>query len=426
MPKFFRFLTLFITLSTFSAVASDPTDTGYSFEQCQGSWLPYPVPQAAIETPDSLTAVFINHVGRHGSRFPSSPNSTYTLMRALERADSIGTITPQGKELLAITRYVAERAHNYWGALDSLGMAEQRGIASRMFINYPELFINGNVTAMSSYSPRCVMSMYSFTHQLDRLNNKVEIITSSGRQNSQFMRPFDLDKDYIDFIRSKVWETPWRDYAGTRITAAPLRRVLGDKFPLTQSETHDLSIAEYHFLGGLSAMSTDIDLSRYYTPGEINAIWSVYNLRQYLQRTASVLSSTPADIASALVLDLIRTTDQAAAGGSDAGGSDANVRLRFGHAETLLPLFSLLRLRGAYYLTNYYDTVGQHFTNFSIVPMAANLQMVLFKSQRGQYYVRFDLNERPIPLLPNDDRIYLPWSEARAYMVRCLPLIEQP
>lgn len=421
MPKFFSFLTLFIALSAFSAGAADPTETRYSYEQCLGSWLPYPAPETAISTPDTLTAVFINHVGRHGSRFPSSPNSTYGLRRTLERADSLGTITPQGKELLALTRYVANRAHNYWGALDSLGMAEQRGIASRMFISYPELFINGNVTALSSYSPRCVMSMYSFTHQLDRLNNKVEIITSAGRQNSQLMRPFDLNKDYIEFIRSKVWETPWSDYADIRITAAPLRRVLGEKYPLSQAETNSLALDEYHFLGGLSAMNIDIDLGRYYTPEEINALWSVYNLRQYLQRTASVLSATPADIASPLVLDLIRTTDQAV-----AGNSDATVRLRFGHAETLLPLFSLLRLRGAYYLSNYYDTVGQHFKNFSVVPMAANLQIVLFKSQRGQYYVRFDLNERPIPLLPNDDRIYLPWSEARAYMVRCLPLIEQP
>lgn len=421
MPKFFSFLTLFIAFSAISSSAADPAATDYSFENCQGSWLPYPSPDEAVATPDSLTAVFINHVGRHGARFPSSPNSTYAVMRALERADSLSTITPLGEKLLGLTRYVAGKAHNYWGALDSLGMAEQRGIASRMFISYPELFIDGNVTAISSYSPRCVMSMYSFTHQLDRLNNKVEIITSSGRQNSRLMRPFDLNKDYIDYMKSKVWETPWSDYADSRLTAAPLRKILGKDYPLTITETRDLAIAEYHFLCGLAAMNIYVDLSEYYTREEINALWSVYNLRQYLQRTASVLSTAPADIASPLVLDLIRTTDAAV-----QGNSDATVKLRFGHAETLLPLYSLLRLRGAYYLTNYYDTVGQHFRNFDIVPMAGNLQMILFKSVRGRYYVRFDLNERPIPLMPNDNRIYIPWSEARAYMVRCLPLIDQP
>lgn len=421
MPRFLSIISLFITISAFTIEAADPTSTNFSYKECQGSWLPYPAPEVAIEAPDTLTAVFINHVGRHGSRFPSSPNSTYTILRALERADSLGTITPTGKELLGLTRYVAQRADKQWGALDSLGMAEQRGIASRMFVNYPELFINGKVSAISSYSPRCVMSMYSFTHQLDRLNNKVEITTSAGRRNSQLLRPFDLSKDYTEFIRSKVWETPLNDYADTRITATPLRNILGKDYPLTLSDTRDLAIDLYHFLGGLSAMNIEVDLSRYLSLDEINALWSVYNLRQYLQRTASVLSTTPAEIASPLVLDLIRTTDDAV-----AGKSDATVNLRFGHAETLLPLFSILHLQGAYYLTNYYDTVAQHFQNFKIVPMGANLQMVLFKSQTGKYYVRFDLNERDITLMPNDERIYIPWNEARDYMIRCLPLIDQP
>lgn len=54
--------------------------------------------------------------------------------------------------------------------------------------------------------------------------------------------------------------------------------------------------------------------------------------------------------------------------------------------------------------------------------MAANLQMVLFKTGAGKYYVRFDLNERPLPLLPGSDVVYLPWKQAREYLMRCLPL----
>lgn len=416
--SFFLFLTLFITLSAFGA---DPTATAYDYADCQGSLKPYPVPGDRVAVPDSLTAVFINHVGRHGARFPSSANNTVAIHRALQRADSLGTITAVGRSLLQMTDYVLKRAVNYWGALDSLGAAEQRGIASRMFMSYPDLFIDCNIKAISSYSPRCVMSMYEFTHQLDRLNNKVEIYTSAGRQNSRLLRPFDTDKDFTAYLQGKIWETPYEDYLATQVSAAPLRRVLGDKYPLSQSDIRTLSLAEYFFVAGLSAMGTDIDMSAYFTKEEFNALWSCFNLRQYLQRTATTLSATPAEIASPLLLDLIRTAEAAV-----NGTSEASVNLRFGHAETLMPLLSLLRLRGCYYLTNYFDTVGQHFRDFDVVPMAANLQMILFRSDRGQYYVRFDLNEVPIPLIPNDDRIYIPWGEARSYMVRCLPLIDQP
>lgn len=413
-------LTFFITSS---AIASDPTATDYSYADCQGSLKPYPTPSENIVQPDSLTPVMINHVGRHGARFPSSPANTFAIKDALSRADSLGTITDAGRQLLDLATFVAEHAHNRWGSLDSLGAAEQRGIASRMFISYPELFNNKKVTAISSYSPRCVMSMYEFTHQLDRLNNNIEIRTSAGRQNSRLMRPFDINQDFTDYIKGKIWETPYSDYTATQrqTSSSVLKHLLGENYPLSQDEVSRLSMSVYGFVAGLSAMGLDIDISRFLTLRQINALWSCFNLRQYLQRTANTLSATPAEIASPLVLDLIRTTDEAT-----AGNNDASVILRFGHAETLMPLYSLLRLSGCYYLTNYFDTVGLHFRDFDIVPMAANMQMILFRSDKGKYYVRFDINERPIPLMPGDERIYIPWDEARNYMVRCLPLIDQP
>lgn len=417
--SFFLLLTLFIISS--ASYADDPTATDYSFAECQGSLRPYPVPSESIETPDTLTAVYINHVGRHGSRFPSSPANTFALRSALSKADSLGTITKAGRQLLRLTEYVAIRAENYWGALDSLGAAEQRGIASRMFISYPELFTGKKVTAISSYSPRCAMSMYEFTHQLSRLNNNVEIFTSSGRQNSRLMRPFDISQDFSDYIKGKVWETPYNDYLATQTSQSTLKHLLGEGYPLRQEDTGQLAMAAYGFVAGLSAMGLDTEISDFFTRQQMNALWSCFNLRQYLQRTATTLSTAPAEIASPLVLDLIRTTDEAA-----EGSNGYSVSLRFGHAETLMPLYSLLRLRGCYYLTNYFDTVGLHFRDFEAVPMAANLQIVLFRSDKGRYYVRFDINERPIPLMPNDDRIYIPWQEARNYMIRCLPLIDQP
>ncbi len=54
--------------------------------------------------------------------------------------------------------------------------------------------------------------------------------------------------------------------------------------------------------------------------------------------------------------------------------------------------------------------------------MAANLQMVLFKSKSGRYYVRVDVNETAVPLLPNSTDVYTPWNVARDYLTRCVPL----
>ena len=87
-----------------------------------------------------------------------------------------------------------------------------------------------------------------------------------------------------------------------------------------------------------------------------------------------------------------------------------------------MPLLSLMHLRGCYYLTNYFDTVALHWRDFDIVPMAANLQMVLFKTAKGRVYVRFALNERAVPLMPDSDDTVIPWNVARNYLLRCLPM----
>ena len=418
-----RYLSIFFAFAVVSATifASDPTATRYTAEECQGSLRPYVIPKATHSYPDSLTPIHINHVGRHGSRYPAGSAHCQFVASMLRQADSLGTITPKGKSLRRLVDYAIAKTAGNWGALDSLGMAEHRGIASRMYRNFPSLFKNGRVEAYSSYSPRCMMSMYSFVHQLARMDNHVEISASSGRDYSATIRPFDVNEDYLNFRKENPTTPAYEEYLATKVTDAPLRRVLGEKFPIDSANVADCVLAEYYVLAGMSAMEVVCDMTEYFTIDELNALWSCFNLRQYLQWSMTTISTIPADIASQLVLELVATTDKVV-----EGNSSTTVNLRFGHGETVMPLTSLLRLKGCYYLTNYFDTVAQHWRDFESYTMAANVQFILFKSKRGGYYLRVDLNETPIPLIPSKGQIYTPWREARDYMMRCIPIYYQP
>ncbi len=423
--KLVRLFLSFVTLtSQASLFATAPTDTDYSFTQCEGSLTPYPTPAGEYEYPDSLTPVFINHVGRHGARYPASATNCLTLRRALEHADSLGTITPLGRQLRKLNDEVIDASNNRWGALDSLGMNEQAMIAARMFYNFTEVFGRENVVkAISSYSPRAMMSMYSFTHQLDRLSNRLTFETSTGRINSRLMRPFDIDRDYLAFRKYKLSQPAYDDYFEKTAPLSAIKRVLGDNYPwASDAAARELAITEYYVVAGLSAMGLPSQMDKYFTAAEANALWSCFNLRQYLTRTATTISSVPADIAADLVLDIIETTDAFVNGENTA----TSAVLRFGHAETLMPLLSLLHIPGCYYLTNFFDTVGQHWRDFDVVPMAANIQFIVFKSRNsGRFYVRVDLNERPVALRNGDDSIYYQWGELRRYMMDCVPLYAQ-
>lgn len=415
--RFFAFLTVIFIIMRLSA--ADPMSTSYSFEECQASLRPYPLDVKPTAYPDSLMPVMINHVGRHGARYAASSTNTEMLKRALDKAAASGTITPLGKRLLSISDEVISLSRGKWGALDSLGEYEQRMLASRMYNTFRPVFDKAVVNAISSYSPRVMMSMYSFTHQLDRLSNKIEFTTSTGRKNSYLMRPFDTSEEFQEFYKSAEVMDAYNSYFKQACPVTAIERVLGKDYEYSDADQkRNLAITEYYVLAGLSAMSYECDLTQFFTLEEINSLWSCFNLRQYLQRTATTLSSVPADIATDLLKNIIDATDDFI-----DGRTRVNVFLRFGHAETLLPLVSLMRLPGCYYMTNYFDTVARNWQDFNIVPMAANVHLILFKNEKnGKYYVRLDLNEQPLAFIPNSDAIYVPWDTAHDYLTRCLPI----
>ena len=412
-------LSLLIAITAFAA---DPTATKFSADDCQGSLKPYTAPEKEYAYPDSLAPVFINHVGRHGSRFPASATHCKQFLEALQNAEEQGTLTNRGAELLELLAEVMEVADGQWGALDDLGVEEQRGIAARMYSRYPTLFKEKRVEAISSYSPRCVMSMYSFTHQLTRMNNTIELTTASGRGKSMLMRPFDVEMSYKDFIELGHWKEPYQQHVDRVVPTTALARVLGENFDYGDTDPKELAIVEYYVIAGMSAMQVQCDASRYFTNEEYNALWSCFNLRQYLQRTSSTLSSVPADIASPLLCDIIESTDTVVA---RKGNTLVSAKLRFGHAETLMPLLSLMRLKGCYYKTNYFDTVAKNWQDFNVVPMSANLQLILFKNAKGDFYLRIDHNEQPVAFIPGSTEIYVPWEKAREYLSNCVPMYYQ-
>ena len=80
-----------------TAWAADPTATNYTFDDCRGSLSPYPTIESLQAYADSLTPVYISHIGRHGSRFPASSMHASALLEFLNRADSAATLTGTGK-----------------------------------------------------------------------------------------------------------------------------------------------------------------------------------------------------------------------------------------------------------------------------------------------------------------------------------------
>ncbi|MBO4944136.1 MAG: histidine-type phosphatase [Muribaculaceae bacterium] len=387
--------------------AQSPVVTDYSYAQCAGSSIPYAKHFDDIQVPDSLTAVVINHVGRHGARYPTSADNCEYLASVLHKAEDQGTLTPRGRSLLALTERVLDYAAGRWGRLDSLGQAEQREIAARMYVKYHRLFTgDSNISAISSWKPRCRMSMYEFLHQLSLLSDKLQITSQSGPDQDRLMRFFD------------GWKKP--DVI-TEICRTERDNLLPDKpqcaVAVVGEEMADRKLAQamYAVVSTCGAMEMSVNPAEWFSREEYNILWSLKNLSQYLDHSASIWTTQPAELAGQLMAELIFTTDRA------LSGAGPQVMLRFGHAETLMPLLSLMRVKGAYYISSDPATVATNWRDFDLVPMAANLQIVIFKSTSGKKYARVDLNEIPTPILPGSDEIYVEWEKLRSHWLQLLP-----
>ncbi len=401
-------------LLTVVAVASAQA---FDYKSGRASLSPYPERNATVQYPDSLTPVFINHVGRHGSRYPASSHFTMLIHRALERAEREKTITPLGRQFKADVERVISATANRWGELDSIGEREHRGIAERMYTNFPQLFVDSHVLAISSSSPRCVHSMYAATGALARRAKGISLTTSSGPEFSPLMRNFDLDSLYKQYRTDTAYTSTYNRFAAANITIDPLLRILGERFPLDYDKVYDLALAEYYVVAGMDCMGLKIDASKYFTVEEYRRMWSVFNFRQYLLYSASTLSQRPARLAAPLLEDIISTADDVL-----QGKTVASAKLRFGHAETLMPLLALMQVPGCYYLTNYYDTVADNWRDYESFPMAANLQLVYFTAPSGTVYVRAYLNEKPIRLLRGSKSDFVSWKQLRLHLYELLPL----
>lgn len=401
-------------LLTVVAVASAHA---FDYNSGRASLSPYPVRNATVQYPDSLTPVFVNHVGRHGSRYPASSHFTMLIHRTLERAEREKTITPLGRQFKADVERVISATANRWGELDSIGEREHQGIAERMYNNYPQLFVDSHVVAISSSSPRCVHSMYAATGALAKKAKGISLTTSSGPEYSPLMRNFDLDSLYKQYRTDTAYTSTYNRFAAANITIDPLLRILGERFPLDYDKVYDLALAEYYVVAGMDCMGLKIDASKYFTVEEYRRMWSVFNFRQYLLYSASTLSQRPARLAAPLLQDIISTADDVL-----QGKLTASAKLRFGHAETLMPLLALMQVPGCYYLTNYYDTVADNWRDYESFPMAANLQLVYFTAPSGAVYVRAYLNEKPIKLLRGSKSDFVSWKQLRLHLYELLPL----
>lgn len=380
-----------------------------------GSLMPYnfsacdPAPQFA----DSLTPVAVSYVARHGARYLSSAKKLEKLEKALYKAAMAKKLTPEGERFFSLMKEVAQASAGKWGALSDVGIKEEITLGEDIARFFPKLTEKGKAKAISTFVPRVIMTMYEFLHALERKQQHLELYTASGHQNDSLLYCFDYDPLYREYRKNGNWMPVYQEFVKKHVSAEPARRLLAAGYDNNKHKLRELTLEMYGVLQGCRASGLPAPTDEWMTPEEYRGCWLASNLLHYYRNNITPLSSVCRTATAPLVKTIISEADSTLLSSQD-DSREVIFHGYFGHAETLLPLFSTLHLPGCYTLASDPEELAKSWKLQEITPLGANLMIIFLKTDSGKIYTALRLNGRNIAPIPGKGEI-VEWQNLRTY-----------
>ena len=344
-------------------------------ERAGGTYYLYPMDQPApTPAPKGYQPFYVSHVGRHGSRFALGSKINLT--------------------------------HK--------GQAQHRYIASQIYKNYPAVFKGPTrAEAVSTVSHRVIVSMFSFLRELDALDRDFSYDVDYGQPYQSYLLPdvIDSDEDYPEQAEQKVNGFLESIVAAGEVDlASMLGRWISQPDSLL-TEPLDFVDAMHTFVSSLDNLDVPAPEVFYslFTPEERYAIWRVENCAAY-----ELLGRSP-DTQNLRVQAMQALWDDFRGKAEADWANGVQLRLRFAHDSTLMPLLSLLNVNGMGARLDDPAQVEGYWRSFDI-PMACNLQFIFFKSKKNpDILVQVLLNgrEATLPLPMADPGSFYRWEDVK-------------
>ncbi|XP_071317940.1 multiple inositol polyphosphate phosphatase 1b [Trachinotus anak] len=360
-------------------------------------------------SPVHLTAVI-----RHGSRYPTVKNirRIQKLSELVRREAARGSAGSEAAEDLLQeiqSRWEMWYTEDMDGQLVMKGRDDLRHLARRLAGLFPSLLSEENMRRLSfrtSSKHRCVSSVEAFQEGLQQLWGHDEV-EYSHEVDDELMRFFERCRGYVEGVennRTALLEVEKFKH-GEEMEG--VRRRMAERLGLPHHHlTPDLVEAAFFLCSyELSIKSLHSPWCFLFDENDAKVLEYKSDLKQYWKRShghvISSLSSCP------LFHHVFRTLDKAGRPRRSTEASPEPASILVGHAETLLPLLSLLGLykdQTPPTANNYHSQHGRRFRTSRIVPYAANLLFVLYDCQRGPR-LQLLINESParFPGLEEED-----------------------
>ena len=395
--------------TAFEEIAAQPTKAGGIYHMYPESG--FSVPAAP---PKGFKPFYISHYGRHGARFNSS-NSMYDRFdQMMQKAHDDNALTEKGEDFYR--RYHAQYPYciNRGGDLTEKGANQHRGIAKRMFTNYPSVFKgSGKIDARSTNVPRCILSMDYFCDQLKRLNPKLEIEKTVTHDDMAFLNPHSLvnpsvtptDEGYNN--KYAYWQDNYKAMCRENTNPEAFFSRLFKDWNYVKNFTDDpmkLEIDFYYLACSNQCLDYEESYWDLFTQEEINLLWEADSYASYVTDLSARYGNIP------LLEDVISKAEAAFQSPSQAAD------LRFGHDYVAEAFLALINANGCGTRVEKATDAKYWFQSFNI-PMATTILFVFYRNRKGDILFKLIWNEAEatLPQLTPVSGPYYRWTDFTAW-----------
>ena len=340
--------------------------------------------QELTPAPEGYVPFYVSLYNRHGSRYqPNDSRYQNTLDRLLDGHER-GVLTPYGESLIPRIQQLCDSCLGHGGMLTRVGERQLRTIGRRMAEHFPEVFAQTrpdgtpkSIYARSSTSPRCAASMHAFLDGLYSVaGSNFPASPFEGEEKGSVMSYIAYDTPAMRALSAK--DAPWQDaYSDYKYSHVSRDRFIQAIYTdATGVDTLQMAIDLYWLVVGMQDVDVpDCDLSDVFTPEELLQCYQCVNYRMYICNGNWPDShDVPRHSASTLLQNIVDCADAAIE--TDTCCAD----LRFGHDSNLLRLLALIRMHNAALQCGDPAQAWQLWQEYTLSPMAANLQLVFYRS----------------------------------------------
>ncbi|MBQ2192999.1 MAG: histidine-type phosphatase [Prevotella sp.] len=422
------FLLITLPLATFGQVIKKEIQADPNFSA--GAYMAYPVSKITPDTPapTGKKPFYISHYACPGAYYPDNHDCYDAPYATLSKADSLGMLTPLGRDVLQRVIQLRDDAYLRLGELSEIGAQQQRDIIHRMVLRFPEVFTQqADIRARSTTVNRCILAMEEATLEFAYLCKYSNIGHEATMMHHSYMSPQDwrIADSHMDSITTALFDDFIKHYSTN--DKKLMRRLFNNKDYVRQHvNAQDLAHQLFILAGTIqnTQLFGKITLYDLFSDKDIYNHWKRENAWSYISYGAYTVNGGKQPYAVRLALrHIIEQADSVSRLNSPV------VHPRYSSVNVILPLCCLMELDDCGVATNDLGNLDRHgWADYLMAPMGGNIQLVFYRTDPTDkdILVKVLLHERECRLpIATDCAPYYHWRELRDYYLRKLDAYEK-